>query len=200
MDVPLSRFLSRFSVEEELVDEPVIVEEIEAPAPPSEDPTRAIVASALEEAAKHHEHKVSALQLEHEAAVEKLLADARQTWAASEGEKLAQALDGCMSNLRDLLSNKIGDALTPLVGYAVVQRARAALLEGIEAIVSDPDHPALSLHAPGDLLDAVRAANPRTKGIRYIPHDDIDAIVTADGLRIETRLHAVLPSLAELDL
>jgi hypothetical protein len=196
MEVPLSRFLTRFSFEDEPIVEPA-VEEPEVITAPAVDATETLVAAALTEATARHTAEVMALKAEHAAASETLLADARRTWCETEGEKVARHLDSLVSDLRNLLSEKIGDALIPIATQAVMERTREALLESVGAILADPDHAAIAIHAPEDLLEAMRAAHPQVTGIRYVADDKIDAAIVGDGFRVETRLATALSTLAE---
>lgn len=203
MEVPFTRFLTRFPVDDDLVadiesdsplDEALDAQEIE-----SARLAQVQLAEARQEVETRYLAEIAQLKAVHEAAVAAIVAGARTQWCDTEGTTLAQHLDAVIPKLRTFLDERIADVLAPLLGQAVIARTRAVLIESLDLVLADPKHPILTLKGPCDLLDAIRAARPGAVGIEYIAHDDIDAILNGDGLRIETRLEAAIATLTNVE-
>lgn len=200
MNAPFSRYLTRFPSDAtamaampETTDAASQVTlgltELEARL----DAARREVRSAAEQ---QRELEITALVATHEAALAEALGAARAEWCHAEGGSAASLIDAAVLQLRESLAERIAAVLRPLLAEAIVERSTAALGDALDRILADPAHPCLTLRAPGDLIAAIRAKRLSHDGVTFLVADAVEAVVTGDGVLIETRLGAALAALA----
>ena len=207
MHAPLARHLARFSPVPPAgaSTAPLAAAEV---APQEAEPTLTVTAfEARLEATRDAlratlEAGHAAERARAEAAHAETLAAAVNAAAAHRDAEAAAALAAqiaiAMQDLRDMLSGQLASALRPLLAEAVAARAASALVDTVERVLADPDHPVLTLRGPAPLLAAVEAALG-AESVTFEATDGDEITVTANGIRIETRLDAALAAVAAME-
>ncbi len=127
----------------------------------------------------------------HSAALATALAEVAAHRDAEEGAALAAQIADATRAIQDVLAEQLAKTLRPLLAEAVAARTTAALVDIVERVLSDADHPVLTIRGPAPLL-AVVEATLRNKGVTFEVVDGDEVSVAANGIRIETRLAAAL--------
>ncbi len=209
MNAPLSRFLQSFSPKDDIelaVVEPLGDEldlacepELETEAPAEVDPTAVALEMALcglrDELETAHAQEIARLEETHAQALDGALVAARADWATASAADVGASIEAAMAQLRDMLSERTAAVLTPLIAEAIRARALEAMERTIARILADPEHPCLTVRGPVDLLEALRARAPDAAGLIYETADGVEVTVSADGMRVETRLGHALAAL-----
>lgn len=114
---------------------------------------------------------------------------ARRAWAKDEAGVLAQALATAMAEMKARLADATAAALRPFLADAAREKALGDLVDQLGRILADPDHPALAISGPADLLARVAAAlGQEARAILLRPDDTPDIRVVAGATIIETRI------------
>ena len=205
MNAPLSRFLTRFADGdapvpvsfEVMAAEPTVTLGVGELQSRIDDAREA----ALSEAEAGHAIALADLAVGRDLAVDQAVAEARALWCADEGVAHAEKLAAAFADLDATLSTRVAAALRPLVATALVERTVQAVREAIGHILADPEHPAVTVHGPADLIDVIRemrVETGKTERVAYVATDSVEITIEAAGSRIDTRLGASLAALKGL--
>lgn len=120
------------------------------------------------------------------------LAEARAEWTASEGARLAAALDAAVRELADGVAGTTARVLAPFLDKVVLERAIADLADTVIETAACCDPPVLRLSGPPDLLEAVAAAlGPGAPALELAPsEEEVELRLVADFTVFETRIAA----------
>jgi hypothetical protein len=141
----------------------------------------AMMAEALEQerAEAYEQGKAEAAQETREAVTAELsaahetaLAEARAAFVAEESERLAEALQHGLADLRICLAEKTARALEPFLAKALREKACAEMAIMLERLFSGGETGAqIRVEGPQDLLDALRTKLPERPGLvlRTVP-------------------------------
>ena len=199
MNAPLSRYLTRFSADPsaEAADAlPAIVEptitlrvaELDARLADAREGGRAAAEAT-------HAVALAELTARQEAALADAVAASRAAWVGSSADSLLARFDGAMAALRETMAEATARVLRPLLADATRTRTLEALEAAIARLLADPARSVITLHAPADLIEAIRARGA-PNGLELVVADTAEAVIRADGTHIETRLAAALAGLA----
>jgi hypothetical protein len=190
MNAPLSLFLTQFSASAtsavalniapaSFVDENDV---IRLPDPPTD-----AVDVDVDALLQRHAAEVASLRAAHEAALAEALACARSEWTATEGERLAQMLEGALAELRGFIADQTVAVLRPILRDALLDRVKGELIETLDKLLANPSEAGIGFRGPQDLRDAIRAARPDA-AIDWIVSDSVDVTLFTSATRVETRL------------
>ena len=199
MNAPLSHYLVRFSSEAageivipaRMVAEPTItlgVAELEERLAEARETARTVADTA-------HAIDRAGLIADHGAAIDAALTAARADWCATEAERITGLVEGAFAALHETLATQIAKVLRPLLAEALRERTLATLADALDRLLDDPAHPAITLTGPADLVAAIGAKGVRAE-LALVASDTLDAVVTAGGALVETKLSAALADLA----
>ncbi|WP_342151286.1 hypothetical protein [Methylorubrum sp. SB2] len=167
-----------------------------APAPvrPAED-RAALIAAA--EARGHEAGRAEALAEAEErlaqerAAFETRLADARRTWAETEGTVLAGQLASAFAGLDAALSERVARLLAPVLNQALRRQAVEALSHAVTRLLAEPQPAAISITGPEDLIAALSGRlSGLSAAVAFTAADVTEVTVSAGETVIETELSA----------
>ena len=96
----------------------------------------------------------------HAEALASAVAAAASRRDADEGAAIAVQIEDAMTDLRDSLARQASRALQALLAEAVAARTVAVVVDTIERVLADPDHPALTVRGPALVARAYRG-DPR---------------------------------------
>ncbi len=155
-----------------------------------------VLRSSLEaQHAAEREHAEAA----HNEALATALAEAAARRDAEEGAALAAQIASSIQAIHDVVVEQLAKTLRPLLAEAVAARAAATLVDIVERVLADPDHPALTIRGPAPLLAGIEAAL-RTESVTFVVVDGDEVSVVANGILIETRLAATLAAFSITEL
>lgn len=127
----------------------------------------------------------------HNAALATAVSEAAARRDGEEGAALAAQIASATQAIHDVVVEQLAKTLRPLLAEAVAARAAAALVEIVEGVLADPEHPALTIRGPAPLLAVVEAAL-HTDSVTFVVVDGDEVSVAGNGILIETRLAASL--------
>lgn len=114
---------------------------------------------------------------------------ARRAWAEEEATVLAKAVSAAMADLKAQIAETAAAALRPFLAEGAREMALRDLIEQLGRILTDPNHPALTISGPADLLARVSAALAYDAGsVSFRPDGHPDVRVVAGTTIIETRI------------
>ena len=201
MHVPLAQHLVRFSrvPPADIACTPDDAELVFALSEPSVTMTVAALEARIDEACDalrisletRHAAERERAEAAHGAALATALSEAAARRDAEEGAALAAQITSSTQAIHDVVVEQLAKTLRPLLAEAVAARAAAALVDIVEGVLADPDHPALTIRGPAPLLAVVEAAL-RTESVTFAVSDGDEVSVVANGILIETRLATAL--------
>lgn len=132
----------------------------------------------------------AAMAAEREAFAAELAAE-RARWSESEAERLAAGFAAALRALDADLTRRIGRLLVPVLTDALRRRAVDDLAQALGRLTADPNHAAIRVSGPEDLLAALRCRlGDQADGIAFAPGAAPEVSVVADQTVIETQLAA----------
>jgi hypothetical protein len=136
--------------------------------------------------------------VEQNALNEQRLAEARRTWSAQEGEKLALALQTGLERMEAAIARAAARVLEPFLVEQVRHRAVSELSAQLRALVARDASLALCVSGPADLLEALRATlADGVAGLTYQPNEACELRIEAGPSVLETRLAPWLAAIRE---
>ena len=152
---------------------------------------KAAVAEALGKAKVEQETELqNALAQERERSDAELVR-AREEWCRDEAERLAQNLQKAFAHLSETLSQAFAEALAPLLGETVRDRAVMRFAEDVAKLAGRNAQPApIEVTGPEDLIDALRTALGEARGIRCTPSDAAELSASLHESHITTTINA----------
>lgn len=119
------------------------------------------------------------------------LAAERARWSESEAERLAAGFAAALRALDANLTRRIGRLLVPVLTDALRRRAVDDLAQALGRLTADPNHAAIRVSGPEDLLAALgQRLGAQADGIAFAPGAAPEVSVVADQTVIETQLAA----------
>ena len=200
MNAPIRHFLARFA---DAHEQPIVANE---PEPVAETVILAVAelearleAASLEKvrASDASQEEIAALLEAHRIELTQAVADAQVLRFAEEGATVAGSIEEAFTALRATISGQIAAALRPLLAEAFAERARIAIIEALDHILADADHPSIVVKGPAEFIAAIRAKRASDASLAYVVEETIDVAVVAGATMIETRLGAALAALSE---
>ncbi|AWN37616.1 hypothetical protein [Methylobacterium radiodurans] len=132
----------------------------------------------------------AAMAAERESFAAQLAAE-RARWSESEAEQLAAGFAAALRALDADLTRRIGRLLVPVLTDALRRRAVDDLAQALAKLTADPNHAAIRVSGPEDLLAALsHRLGPQAAGIAFAPGAAPEVSVVADQTVIETQLAA----------
>lgn len=119
------------------------------------------------------------------------LDEARRVWVEDEAATLAKALTTAIGEVKARIADAAATALRPFLAEQVREAAIRDLVGQLSRILADPDHPALTVSGPTDLLARVSAAlGAEAAAVAFVPADGADIRASVGATLIETRIQA----------
>jgi hypothetical protein len=144
-------------------------------------------AAGLEAAAAEYDEKLAMTRETFDSD----LKNAREAWAADEGQRLREQLDNALAAIEERLTDGVARVVRPFVIASLREQMIAKLIENVRTIVGSSDHIAIKISGPADLL-AILQAKLQGSGAacEYVEHDAIDVGVVTNETSIDTQLRA----------
>ncbi len=201
MNAPIRLFLARFADAHEqpiVADEPEpVAETVILAGTELEARLEAASLEAVRASDASREEEIATLREAHRIELTRAVADAKVLRFAEEGATVAGSIDEAFTALRATISGQIAAALRPLLAEALAEKARTAIVEALDHILADADHPSIVVKGPAEFIAAIRAKRASDASLAYIAEETIDVAVVAGATMIETRLGAALTALSE---
>ncbi|MEH3147643.1 MAG: hypothetical protein PGN34_20370 [Methylobacterium frigidaeris] len=151
---------------------------------------RAALAEAQAALAAAGEAAEARLAAERAAFAERLEAE-RRSWGEAQADPLAAGLSAALGDIETRLADRVAEALVPVLDAVLRRQAADELRAVLARLMADPDHPAIRVAGPEDLLTALAARlGPEAGAVTFVPGDGVEVRVTADRTVIETQLAA----------
>lgn len=132
----------------------------------------------------------AALAAEREASAARI-AEERARWSESEAERLAAGFAAALRALDADLTRRIGRLLVPVLTESLRSRAMDDLAQALKRLLADPNHAAIRVSGPQDLLaDLGRKLGPLAGPVTFEPGEEPEVAVVADQTVMETQLAA----------
>jgi hypothetical protein len=128
---------------------------------------------------------------EERARIAERLAAERHAWASEQGQRLAEQVAACFAELTAQIADAVGGILMPFLDEQIRKQAIDDLTRNIAVLAAGGQDKAITITGPQDLLERIAATLGAAAGaLAFVPSDDIDVRITAEGTVMETQLAA----------